>query len=251
MLNPVPTTVFLKDYAPPAFLVSRVELDIHIHEDDTRIGARLSMSRNPASPDPRAPLVLNGDDLQLEAVLLDGRELTADQYSLSPNELAIAQAPESFTLETRVRIDPQHNTKLMGMYASSDGYFTQCEAEGFRRITFFPDRPDVMARYTTTIHADKRRYPVLLSNGNLVGHGDEPDARHWAKWEDPFPKPSYLFAMVAGNLEKRDDTFITRSGRSVTLSIFVEPGKLDQTGFAMQALKRAMKWDEERFGLEV
>ncbi len=251
MLNPSSATVFLRDYAPPAFLVSLVELDFDIHEGYTTVGAKLSMSRNPASPDPDAPLVLNGDGLELEAVWLDGRKLSAQEYSLKPRELVISKTPASFALETRVRIDPQQNTKLMGLYASKDGYFTQCEAEGFRRITFFPDRPDVMARYTTTIHADKQRFPVLLSNGNLVAHGEDGEARHWAKWEDPFPKPSYLFAMVAGKLDRRDDTFTTRSGRTVTLSIFVEPGRLDQSRFAMQALKRAMKWDEERFGLEV
>jgi aminopeptidase N len=251
MLNPVAGTVFLKDYAPPAFLVSHVELDIDIHDGYTIVGARLSISKNPASSTPDAPLVFNGNELQLESICLDGRKLSEREYTLNGRELTLAHTPASFTLETQVRIDPQHNTKLMGLYASKDGYFTQCEAEGFRRITFFPDRPDVMARYTTTIHADRDHFPVLLSNGNLVDQGDEADGRHWAKWEDPFPKPSYLFAMVAGKLDRRDDTFETRSGRKVTLSIFVEPGKLDQSGFAMQALKRSMKWDEDRFGLEV
>jgi len=251
MLNPASATVFLRDYAPPAFLVSLVELDIHIYEHDTMISTKVSVSRNPASPDSTAPLVFNGDELQLEAVMLDGRELSADEYTLSARELTIDRTPDQFALETRVRIKPKENSKLMGLYASKDGYFTQCEAEGFRRITFFPDRPDVMARYTTTIHADRDRFPVLLSNGNLVAQGEESQSRHWARWDDPFPKPSYLFAMVAGKLDRRDDTFTTRSGRKVKLSIFVEPGKLDQSGFAMQALKRAMKWDEDRFGLEV
>ena len=251
MLNPASATVFLKDYAPPAFLVSLIELDIHIHELDTMVNARLSVSRNPASADSAAPLVLNGDELQLDAVILDGRKLSAGEYTLNARELKIERTPGHFTLETRVRIKPQDNTKLMGLYASRDGYFTQCEAEGFRRITFFPDRPDVMARYTTTIHADKDRFPVLLSNGNLIDQGDEDQNRHWARWDDPFPKPSYLFAMVAGKLDRRDDTFKTCSGRAVKLSIFVEPGKLDQCEFAMHALKRAMKWDEDRFGLEV
>ncbi len=251
MLNPASGTVFLRDYAPPDYLVSRVELDFDIHDGYTKVSAKMSISKNPASSKPNPPLVLNGRELQLEAVWLDGRKLSAADYSLNGRELSIARPPASFILETQVRIDPQHNTKLMGLYASRNGYFTQCEAEGFRRITFFPDRPDVMARYTTTIHASKERFPVLLSNGNLVDQGEEPDSRHWAKWEDPFPKPSYLFAMVAGKLDRRDDIFETCSGRKVTLSIFVEPGKLDQSGFAMQALKRAMKWDEDRFGLEV
>lgn len=186
MLNPASGTVFLRDYAPPDYLVSRVELDFDIHDGYTKVSAKMSISKNPASSKPNPPLVLNGSELQLEAVWLDGRKLSAADYSLNGRELSIARPPASFILETQVRIDPQHNTKLMGLYASRNGYFTQCEAEGFRRITFFPDRPDVMARYTTTIHASKERFPVLLSNGNLVDQGEEPDSRHWAKWQDPF-----------------------------------------------------------------
>ncbi len=259
MLNLDAGAVFLKDYAPPDFLVSTIDLKIDIRTERTTVGATMAISKNPAAADPDAPLVLNGDELRLESVWLDGRKLSERQYTLSGQNLSIPAAPAHFNLETRAQIDPEHNTKLMGLYASKDGYFTQCEAEGFRRITFFPDRPDVMARYTTTIHADKERFPVLLSNGNLVDYGEEPgekgseqsQGRHWAKWEDPFPKPSYLFAMVAGKLDRLDDTFTTSSGRTVELSIFVEPGKLDQCGFAMQALKRAMKWDEDKFGLEL
>jgi aminopeptidase N len=177
--------------------------------------------------------------------------LAASGYALAPERLTIPGVPDAFTLETVVRIAPRKNTKLMGLYASKDGFFTQCEAEGFRRITFFLDRPDVMARYTTTIRADKARYPVLLSNGNLVASGDEGAGRHWAKWEDPFPKPSYLFALVAARLEALEDAFVTRSGKRARLAIYVEPGKLDQCGFAMQALKKSMKWDEDVFGLEL
>ena len=251
MLNPAPRTVFLRNYAPPPYLVSHTDLDIQIYPGHTLVGASLTVTRNPQLPAEAVPLVLNGEDLHLEYVSIDGRELSDQEYSLSANQLTVHEPPATFALHTRVRIDPESNTRLMGLYASANGYFTQCEAEGFRRITFFPDRPDVMARYTTTIHADKTRFPVLLSNGNLVDQGDEAKGRHWAKWEDPFPKPSYLFAMVAGTLERRDDTFTTCSGRQVSLSIFVEPGKLDQSGFAMEALKRSMAWDEQRFGLEV
>jgi len=251
MLNPAPRTVFLRNYAPPPYLVSHTDLDIQIYPGHTLVGASLTVTRNPQLPAEAVPLVLNGEDLHLEYVSIDGRELSDQEYSLSANQLTVHEPPATFALHTRVRIDPESNTRLMGLYASANGYFTQCEAEGFRRITFFPDRPDVMARYTTTIHADKTRFPVLLSNGNLVDQGDEAKGRHWAKWEDPFPKPSYLFAMVAGTLERRDDTFTTCSGRQVSLSIFVEPGKLDQSGFAMEALKRSMTWDEQRFGLEV
>ena len=253
MLNPTPTTIYLKDYAPPAFLVSTIDLDVDLQDDFARVRARLAVQRNPKAADRAAPLVLDGDELELQSVALDGRTLASTEYEVDPEHLTIPNVPDRFTLETEVRIRPRSNTKLMGLYASKDGYFTQCEAEGFRRITFFIDRPDVMARYTTTIHADKGRFPFLLSNGNPVAHGDESadQPRHWMKWEDPFPKPSYLFAMVAARLDKLEDTFVSMSGKTVRLSIFVEPGKLDQCGFAMHALKKSMKWDEEVFGLEL
>ena len=251
MLNPAPTTVYLKDYAPPAFLIRSIDLDVDLQDDHARVRARLKLERNPVVQDRNAPLVLDGEDLHLESVALDRRALGGDEYILSAEQLTLPQVPDAFTLATDVRIRPQQNTQLMGLYASRDGYFTQCEAQGFRRITFFIDRPDVMARYSTTIHADKARCPVLLSNGNPVARGDEPNDRHWVKWEDPFPKPSYLFAMVAAKLDRLDESFTTRSGREVTLSILVEPGKLDQCSFAMQALKKAMKWDEDVFGLEL
>jgi aminopeptidase N len=251
MLNPAPATIFLKDYTPPPFLIPSVDLDVDLQQDHARVSAKLALRRNPQSADPKAPLVLDGSELELESVMLDGRRLSEREFTLSGEQLTIPGLPDECRLETVVRIHPAHNTKLMGLYASKDGFFTQCEAEGFRRITYFVDRPDVMARYTNTIHADKARYPVLLSNGNPVGRGNEPGGRHWVKWEDPFPKPSYLFAMVAAKLDQLEDDFRTRSGRDVRLSIFVEPGKLDQCGFAMQALKRAMKWDEQVFGLEL
>jgi len=287
MRDPVPTPIHLKDYTPPAFLISTVELDIDLEEDYARVRGVLAVRRNPAAKRD-ASLVLDGDELQLESVAIDGRTLAAGEYALDAERLTIADVPGAFTVETVVRVEPRKNTKLMGLYASKNGFFTQCEAEGFRRITYFIDRPDVMARYTTTIHADRRRYPVLLSNGNAIARGVEaapphttpaahattppreggdrtsPAAhattppqggggggRHWVKWEDPFPKPSYLFAMVAATLDKLEDTFVTRSGREVALQVYVEPGKLDQCGFAMQALKKAMRWDEEVFGLEV
>ena len=251
MLTSTPKTIFLKDYTAPPFLVSGIDLDVDLQDDYALVSARLGITRNKASKSPAAPLRLDGDELELLEVRLNGTVLDRLDYILSNECLEIPHVPDHFTLDTRVRIQPKQNTKLMGLYASRDGYFTQCEAEGFRRITFFPDRPDVMARYTTTIHADKAAFPVLLSNGNQVAQGDEPGGRHWAKWSDPFPKPCYLFAMVAAKLDRLDDRFQTRSGRSVMLSVFVEPGKRDQCGFAMQALKRAMRWDEEVFGLEL
>ncbi len=280
--DPVPTSVHLKDYQPPAFLIDTVDLDFDIHEDHTLVRARLAIRRNPRASDPKAPLVLDGDEIVPETIALDGRALLRGDFELNEAHLSVPGVPDAFTLETTVRIHPGNNTRLMGLFASKDGLFTQCEAEGFRRITFFIDRPDVMARYTTTIHADRDRYPVLLSNGNLVASGVEAHpspmsapapaervavnlinpvrsaahaasmgVRHWAKWEDPFPKPSYLFALVAAKLDKLQDTFVTKSGRAVTLSIYVEPGRLDQSAFAMQALKKSMKWDEDAFGLEI
>ena len=257
MSTPTPTTVHLADYTPSAFLIDSVDLDVDIRDEHTRVTSRLQMRRNPASSETAAPLVLNGEELALEALELDGRLLDRSDYASSAEHLTIAQVPQAFALKTVCRVKPQENTKLSGFYASKDGFFTQCEAEGFRRITYFIDRPDVMARYTTTLHADKARYPVLLANGNLIASGDEPaeagqePSRHWARWEDPFPKPSYLFAMVAAKLDCLEDTFVTRSGKTARLAIYVEPGKLDQTGFAMQALKKAMKWDEDVFGLEL
>jgi aminopeptidase N len=266
MLSPPPKTIYLKDYTPPAFLIPTVDLDVDIRDEDTLVKATLVISRNPLAAGLNTPLELDGDELELLSVALDGRPLDKTEYTLDAEHLTIAAVPDRFTLDTVVRIRPRQNSRLMGLFASKDGFFSQCEAEGFRRITFFPDRPDVMARYTTTIHADRAEFPWLLSNGNLVSQGDDsplasPSSeakgsepghrRHWAKWVDPFPKPSYLFAMVAAKLDRLEDNFVTRSGRTVKLFVFVEPGKLDQCGFAMAALKRAMKWDEEVFGLEL
>ena len=184
-------------------------------------------------------------------VILNKIALTPDQYTVDEHHLTITKAPDTFELVTVCRIYPEQNSKLMGIYTSSTGFFSLCEAEGFRRITPFLDRPDVMARYRVTLHADRERYPVLLANGNLIAAGEETKGRHWTTWQDPFPKPSYLFAVVAARLDQRTDSFFTRSGRKVALTFFVEPGKLDQVAFALEALKKAMKWDEETYGLEV
>ena len=251
MREPAPKTIYLKDYTPPAFLISAIALDVDIRDDHALVRARLELARNPKSADAHAPLVLDGEEIELVSVALDGRALTPAEYALGTESLSIAKVPDRFALETVSRICPQRNTRLEGLYASNGGMFTQCEAQGFRRITWFLDRPDVMARYTNTIHADRARYPVLLSNGNLAAAGKEAGGRHWAKWEDPFPKPSYLFAMVAAKLEKLEDSFVTRSGRRTKLAVYVDPDKLDQCGFAMRCLKSAMKWDEDVFGLEL
>jgi aminopeptidase N len=205
--------------------------------------------------------VLDGRDLELVAVSIDGRALGASEYRVDKAHLAIAQVPAAFTLETVVRFDPWKNTQLEGLYATRSGLVTQCEAEGFRRITYFVDRPDVMARYTVTICAARDRFPRLLANGNLAAHGGgvPPDwfmgegqgEVHWARWEDPFPKPCYLFALVAANLDMLEDHFTTRSGKRALLQIYVETGKLDQASFAMNCLKRCLLWDEHVFGLEL
>jgi aminopeptidase N len=244
-----PRAIRLTDYAPPDFLVDAVDLEFDLAEHATEVRARLTLRRNPARPGDR-PLALDGQHLELVSLALDGRTLKSGDYARDAERLTIARVPEAFALETVTRIDPAANTALEGLYLSSGNFCTQCEAEGFRRIAYYPDRPDVMARFTATIRADKDRYPVLLSNGNRVAAGGLPDGRHYARWHDPFPKPSYLFALVAGRLVSLDDAFVTRSGRRVALRLFVEPGNLDKCAHAMESLKRAMKWDEERYGLE-
>ncbi|MDA1116530.1 MAG: aminopeptidase N [Proteobacteria bacterium] len=244
MREPTPNTIHLKDYTPPAFLISDVELDVDIRDDHALVRAKLNVKRNAGD----GPLVLDGDELELVFVKLDGK---APRHDVAADKLTVHDVPDAFVLETLTRIVPQKNTKLEGLYATRHGYVTQCEAEGFRRITWFVDRPDNMARFLVTVRADKAKYPVLLSNGNLAGAGGESGGRHWAKFDDPFPKPSYLFALVAANLEELQGEFRTRSGRKAQLSVYVEPGKLDQAEWAMDCLKRAMQWDEERFGLEL
>ncbi len=255
MRTETPTAIYLKDYTPPAWLVDRVDLEVAIHTGHTEVRARLACRRNPVGPG--GDLVLDGEQLELVAIRLDDVTLPSTRYRLADDKLTIlgdgAPLPGICTLETVVRIDPDHNTQLSGLYRSRDGYFTQCEAEGFRRITFFPDRPDVMARYTCTISAERARFPVLLCNGNRVAGGDDADdpSRHWARWEDPYAKPCYLFALVAARLDVLEDRYVTGSGREVRLGVYVEPGKLDQCGHAMAALKKAMRWDEQRYGLEM
>jgi len=244
-------TVYLKDYTVPAFLIPEVELDISLFEDDALVRSKLVIARNRGAARSTAPLVLDIDELIVESIILDGLALKTSQYTLDDRYLTLSKVPDAFELVTVCRIYPKKNTKLMGIYASSTGFFSLCEAEGFRRITPFLDRPDVMARYTVSLHADRERYPVLLANGNLIAQGEEAESRHWATWKDPFPKPSYLFAIVAARLDRRADTFLTRSGRKVLLQFFVEPRKLDQGAFALEALKKAMKWDEKTYGLEV
>jgi aminopeptidase N len=244
-------TVRLEDYRPPDWLVEAVELDVALHSTATRVRATLTITPkgNGAAP---APLVLDGEALDLRSVMLDGNAVPAEQYVATANRLTIAQPPNRrFRLQLETVIDPSANTELLGLYRSRTIYCTQCEAEGFRRITYFPDRPDVMAVYTTRVEADKAEAPVLLANGNLAASGEVAGtSRHFAVWHDPFPKPSYLFAMVGGKLGCVEDQFRTMSGRNVALRIYVEPGKEDRCSYAMDALKRAMRWDETAFGRE-
>jgi aminopeptidase N len=240
----------LQDYRPPDWLIETVELDVSLHPTASTVRARLKLKPNPAGA--AAPLVLDGEELNLRALALDGKPLPAENFVATPDRLTIPQPPNRpFQLDIETVVDPTGNTQLMGLYRAGTTYCTQCEAEGFRRITYFLDRPDVMAVYTTRIEAEKNEAAVLLSNGNLVGQGEVPGtSRHFAVWHDPFPKPSYLFALVGGNLACVEDSFTTMSGRKVKLAIYVEPGKEDRVFYAMDSLKRAMRWDEEAFGRE-
>jgi len=243
--------VHLEDYRPPDWLVETVELDVSLDPTATQVRAALTLRPNGNGAAP-APLMLDGESLKLRALKLDGAALPPEQFVATPERLTIAQPPQRrFRLEIETVVDPSANTQLLGLYRSGAIYCTQCEAEGFRRITYFPDRPDVMAVYTTRIEAEKADAPALLANGNLVASGDVPGTtRHFAVWHDPFPKPSYLFALVGGKLACVEDRFRTMSGREVALRIYVEPGKETRCVYAMDSLKRAMRWDETAFGRE-
>lgn len=243
-----PRTTYLRDYRPPAYRVETIALRFELDPRDTLVTARSSVRREPGAA--AGPLRLDGESLELVSLKLDGRPVAASEYELDETGLTLNQPPERFELEVVTRIHPDRNTALEGLYVSAGMFCTQCEAEGFRRITYFQDRPDVMARYTTTVLADKARYPVLLSNGNPVERGETAEGRHWVTWEDPFPKPSYLFALVAGDLSCHEDRFVTASGRSIALRIYVEPENRHKTEHAMHSLKQAMRWDEEVYGRE-
>ena len=247
MRTDVPQPIHLADYRPPAFLVDEVELDFSLEPSATRVKARMKVRRAVAGSD---PLVLDGVRLKLEKVVIDGQEIGDNRYQLTDESLTLPDLPDSFTLETEVVIDPRANTYLEGLYMSAGRFCTQCEPEGFRTITYWPDRPDVLSRFTVRMEGDKAAYPRLLANGNLMESGDLGGGRHYALWNDPFPKPSYLFAMVAGELDVLEDSFVTMSGRKVDLRIYVDPGQAPRATYAMDALKRSMRWDEEAFGRE-
>jgi len=245
---PHTSTVYLKDYQAPAFWVEHIHLTFTLQATNTEVVSLVHYKRNPGSAS--KTLKLDGFSLELLDIQLDGEALPTTAYQQHELGLSINNLPDSFSLKVTTRINPQNNTALEGLYRSSGNYCTQCEAEGFRRITYYQDRPDVMAPFTVKIIADKKTNPVLLSNGNPIASGDLEDGKHWAEWQDPFAKPCYLFALVAGDLAKVEDTFTTQTGREITLQIYTEEHHIHQCDFAMASLKRAMAWDEQRFTLE-
>ncbi|HEX6865765.1 MAG TPA: aminopeptidase N, partial [Caulobacteraceae bacterium] len=246
MRTDTPQPIKLADYTPPAFLIDETELTFVLEPNHTRVKAKLTIRRN---GDHDAPLKLNGERLKPVSVALEGRVLQGKEREVDAEWLTVPDVPDAFTLETEVEIDPDNNKALEGLYMSAGRFCTQCEAEGFRKITWFADRPDVLSRFTVRIEAPKA-FQHLLSNGNLMEAGELPDGRHFAVWNDPFPKPCYLFALVAGELDVLEDSFTTMSGREVSLRIYVDTGMADRALYAMDALKRSMKWDEETFGRE-
>ena len=245
-----PQMIYLKDYQAPEYLIDETHLTFELFDDHSLVHTQLVMRRNPARGTGLPPLVLDGQLLELLSVKLDDVELTNTDYQLTPDHLTLHPKAESFVVDSSVRIHPETNTALEGLYKSSGMFCTQCEAEGFRKITYYLDRPDVMSKFTTTLSADKHAFPVLLSNGNPIASGPEDDGRHWATWEDPFMKPAYLFALVAGDLWCVEDKFTTMSQREVTLRIYVEPENIDKCQHAMTSLQKSMRWDEETYGRE-
>lgn len=253
MRDPNPQTTYLKDYTVPEYLIHSVVLNFDLDDDNTVVSSRLTLSRNPASLSRNTSLTLSGENLKLLRIALDeSDDLGPDQYLQTQDALIIHDVPQQqrFVLAIENAINPKANTALEGLYLSNGMLCTQCEAEGFRKITYFLDRPDVMTLFKTTLVGDKDRYPVLLSNGNKVAHGELPDNRHWVTWEDPFNKPCYLFALVAGRLECIEDRFTTQSGRDISLQIFVEKQDVDKCDHAMESLKNSMRWDEQVYGRE-
>ena len=245
-----PKVIYLKDYQAPEYLIDETNLTFELYEDHTLVHAQLVMRRNPERGDGLPPLVLDGQQLELLSLALDDQPLEAGQYQQDENHLTLQPTAKSFIVDSTVRIHPESNTALEGLYKSGKMFCTQCEAEGFRKITYYLDRPDVMSSFTTTLSAEQHQYPVLLSNGNPVASGSEEGGRHWATWQDPFKKPAYLFALVAGDLWCVEDQFTTMSEREVTLRIYVEPENIDKVQHAMDSLKNSMRWDEKVYGRE-
>ncbi|MEA5098484.1 MAG: M1 family aminopeptidase, partial [Burkholderiaceae bacterium] len=249
----MPTTlsqaVFRQDYTQPDYRVERIELGFDLDPQQTHVANRMTLTRRPGST--ASDVLLFGNGLRLAQLRMNGVTLRKSDYALEGGNLRIFNAPDTAMLEIETVIQPEKNTSLMGLYVSNGNFFTQCEAEGFRKITFFPDRPDVMTKFTVMLRADKKKYPVLLSNGNLVEQGDLGRGRHYAKWEDPFNKPSYLFALVAGKLVCQEQKIRLKSGRRALLQVWVEKGNLDKTQHAMDSLVNSIRWDESRYGLEL
>ena len=245
-----PQAVYLKNYTPPPYRITHVHLDFRLGEKVTVVTSRLKLIRNPEASGSDTSLELDGEKLKLNYVELDGQHLTSRQFVQSAQALHILEVPERFELNIQTEITPQNNTSLEGLYESGGNFCTQCEAQGFRKITYFLDRPDVMSMYTVRIQADKTRYPVLLSNGNPVEQGDCDNRQHYAVWKDPFPKPCYLFALVAADLVYLEGTHRTASGKDIVLRIYTEKHNIDKCAHALRSLQKAMRWDERRFGLE-
>ncbi len=239
-----PKAIYLDEYRVPDYLIETVDLEFQLDEEVTTVTANIRFIKKK-----EVPLVLNGQELRLVSLKLNDRELAEDEYQIEEESLTIQQVPDQFELQVITELQPQSNTSLEGLYQSSGNFCTQCEAEGFRKITWFPDRPDVMAIYTVRIVADRELYPVLLSNGNLVDEGELDNNRHWVKWHDPHKKPSYLFALVAGRLKYIEDTYRAMNDKDICLRIYVEAGNIEKCDHAMRSLKKAMQWDEEKYGL--
>jgi len=247
--NASPSTIYLKDYRPSAFLIESADLYFDLRDEMTVVRSSLVIKRHREASRSES-LWLDGEEMKLLVISIDGKALSDDQYLLESNGLRIHSLPDQFVLQTEVELAPQNNTALEGLYLSNGLYCTQCEAQGFRRISYYIDRPDVMARFRTTIEADAGRFPVLLSNGNPLDREELPQGRHRMTWEDPFLKPAYLFALVAGDLAVLEDFFTTASGRDIALRIYSEPHNIDKCDFAMRSLKQAMRWDEQHYGRE-
>src|SRR5690606_33172960 len=248
MRTDTPPSISRHDYEPYPYCLPELSLELDLDADCTRVTSDMEFER---AVDTSVPLVLNGQDLDLESISIDGRELAQNEYTVGNETLVLRPQAKRFRLRIISRCRPKENSSLMGLYVSGKHLFTQCEAEGFRRITWFPDRPDVMSRYRVTLRGSKQQYPLLLSNGNLIASRDLPGGRHEAVWEDPHPKPSYLFAVVAGDFACREQRITTRSGRDVLLQVFSDHGSEDKTEWAMDCLVRSVRWDEQRYGLEL
>lgn len=252
MLEPSanPKAIYLRDYTPPAYLVETVDLTFELGEAATTVTAVQQLVRNKKNGEENPPLVLFGEDIKLIDIQMDGISLKKSAYKLDAEKITIPNVPDKFELKVITEINPKENTELMGLFYSNGIYCTQCEPQGFRRMTYYPDRPDVLASFTTKIIADKTKYPILLSNGNMINTESLSNNRHAVTWQDPFKKPSYLFALVAGDLDFIEDTFKTQSGRDVILRIFVDKGQKDKAPYAMECVKKAMAWDEKAYGRE-